>query len=153
AEGFLLECELLAFAPRRGVLQPKGVIGRRRSAPRLAVVEERAKQLRLPFVAIALQARAVLARRIDCRHQARAERRRRQRLVRRAAGERIAGARFDQALEHTLVEEPQVEILAQRVQRRDRPLLLPDGEQRFDGAFADVLDRRQPEAYGAVWFD
>ena len=69
--------------------------------------------------------RAVLARRVDRRHQPRPQRRRRQR--RRApvsARERIERAGLDQALEHALVDQPQIEILAERVQRRDPALLL-----------------------------
>src|SRR6185436_7261692 len=64
----------------------------------------------------------------------------------RAALQRIARARFDQRLEDALIGQPQVEQLAERMQRRDpaaerRSRL----EDRVDGPFAEPLDRREPE--------
>ena len=68
-----------------------------------------------------------------------------------AGRERIERAGLDQALEHALVEQPQVEILAERVQRRDASLLRAHLEQRLDRALADVLDRGQAEAHAFVF--
>ena len=62
-----------------------------------------------------------------------------------AAGQRVERAGFGQALEHALVEQAEIEILAERLQRRDRALRAADGQQRLDRALADVLDGRQAE--------
>ena len=134
-ERFLFERQLLDFGPGRRLGQA--------AARGLLDVVSAAKQLRLPFVPIALKAGPVLARDVDGRHQPRSHF---ARMARDAAGQGIERAGLRQALEDALVEEPQVEILAQRLERRDRALRLSHGEQRLNRAFADVLDRGQPEA-------
>ena len=130
AERLLLEGELLGLGPRRRVGQqgrPEAVALRTRptaSAPNSCAC---------PSFAIALQPRAVLAGRVDRREQPRPQRRRRQRLRSGVpSDERVERAGLDEALEHALVDEPQIEILAERVQRRDAALLLPHLEQRLD---------------------
>src|SRR5437763_174987 len=83
----------------------------------------------------ALMPPPVLARRVErgkepgtagCRRQ-----RRRRGVLRR---ERIKGARFHEAFEYALVREPQIEVLAEGVERRDPPLRRADGQERFNRA-------------------
>jgi hypothetical protein len=83
----------------------------------IVVSAERAEELGLSFVAIALRPRAVLAGRVNRCEQSRPGRGRRQ-TGQRGIGlrETIERAGFDQALEHALVGQPQIEILAERVQ-------------------------------------
>ncbi len=66
------------------------------------------------------------------------------------AGERIERAGLDQAFEHPLVHQAKIGLLAERVQRVDAAELLAHGENRLDGAFADVLHGAQPEAHAVL---
>ena len=61
--------------------------------------------------------------------------------------ERVERAGLHQALQHALVDQPQIELIAQHVQRRDRPLRRAHAEDRRDRALAHVLDGRQAEAH------
>ena len=63
---------------------------------------------------------------------------------------RVERAGLDQALEHPLVHQAQVDVFAERVQRIDPSELLADGQNRQDRPFADVLDRAQPEAHALL---
>ena len=119
AERFLLEAELLGLGPRRRLRQraAAAAVGRARGQ----IVVARRRTAALPFVAIALRARAVLAGRVDGGQEPRPQLQRRQALVLGARRERVERAGLDQALEHALVDQPQIEILAQRVERRMRP--------------------------------
>ena len=90
----------------------------------------------------------MLARRIDRRHQPRPQIARSHRRVRR---DRIECAGLHQALEHTLVHEPQIELFAERRQRANAALLFSHGQQGLDRAFADVLDGSQAEPDAPLW--
>ena len=148
SERLLLEPELLGLGPGRRVRQRKGLEAVR-SWSHVAVALRgqinRAEQLRLALVAIALEPRAMVARRVDGGEQPRPKARRLQRFVRGAFRERIERASLDQAFEHALVHQAQIEILAHRCERRDSPALPAHVEQRLDGAVAHVLDRGQTE--------
>src|SRR5437660_9060091 len=97
-----------------------------------------AKQAALSLLAIALLAGAVLTRGIDPRDDPRPQFARMSFDARR---ERIERSRFGEALEHPLVEQAEVELVAQRMKRRDAPLIRAHFQQRLDRAFTDVLDR------------
>ena len=118
-ERLLLEVELLGFRPRCRLRQRRRFRARARL---VSAASEPAEQLRLPLVPVALTPRAVLAGRVDRGEEPRPERRATAaaRGVGRAS-ESNAPA-FDEALEHALVDQAQIEILAERVQRRDAPV-------------------------------
>ncbi len=98
--------------------------------------------------------RAVIVRRIDRGEKPRPQFARRQRRqLRVASAERVERAGLDQALERPFVDQPQIEILAERVDRADPALLAAHGQQRFDRALADVLDRGEPEPDAALGLD
>ena len=64
----------------------------------------------------------------------------------RSVGQRVERAGLDQAFEHPLVDQPLVDVLAQREQRIDAAELLAHVEHRQDRPLADVLHRAQAEA-------
>ncbi len=57
---------------------------------------------------------------------------------------------LDQALEHALVHEPQIDVLAERVERIDAAALLANGEHRQHRALPHVLDGAQTETHAIV---
>ena len=64
----------------------------------------------------------------------------------RAAAQGIHGAALDQRFEHALVEQAQIDVLAEFEDRFEAAQLLAGGDDRFDGVAADVLHRGQAEA-------
>ena len=83
-----------------------------------------AEELRLPFTEIALVSCTVFTRGVDRGDQPRTHCRGRQLAESGVcSSKRIESACLRQALEHPLVEEPQVELLAQCVQGRNAPML------------------------------
>ena len=110
AERFLLERQLLRLGPGRRV-------GQRRSAgasPGSSSEPIIRRTAGTALIAVALVAAAVLERPVDGGEQPRA---RAARLASAAARERVERARLDQALEHPLVHQPQIDVLAQREER------------------------------------
>src|SRR6185503_7121700 len=70
------------------------------------------------------------------------------------SSQRIARAGLYQRLEHALVGKPEVENLAQRVQRSNPPAqLLARRDDRGDGALTEALDCRQPESHALAVLD
>ena len=63
-----------------------------------------------------------------------------------AAAESIHGAALDQRLQHALVQQPQIYLLAEFVNRAEAAQLFACGDDGFDGVVADVLYRGQAEA-------
>ena len=87
----------------------------------------------MPLVAVALVPAAVLDAPVDGGEEPGARADGGARCRRR---ERVERAGLDQAFEHALVDEPQVDVLAERVERVDAPELLADAEHREDRALA-----------------
>ena len=142
AKRLLLEVQLLGLGPRRHV----GKRHRRRPCALVRAAEQ--VEIALAEFLVPLGARAVIAGAVDGRKQPGPDQGDRipQHRVRAAADERVAGARFHQRLEHPLVGQPQVENLAERMQRRDAAAeLRARVDDRLDRALAEALDRGQPE--------
>ncbi len=129
AERFLLEREQLLFRPRHRVRQARR--GRHLIAAAVVVRSAAAEQERLTAFAILLTPAAMLDRAIDRREQPRAAQRARLchplRVVR---IERIERARLRQALEHALVDQAQVDLLAHAIERLDLLLRRAHAEHR-----------------------
>ena len=106
AERFLLEGQRCGLGPRPAHRQrrDRGVCAR-------TVVDSvvAAEQLDLALIAIALMAAAVVEDAIEAGEQARRHARERLAIV--AGRERVERAGLDQALEHLLVHEPQIDVL------------------------------------------
>ncbi len=64
----------------------------------------------------------------------------------RAPAERIHGAALDQRLQHPLVQQAQVNVFTELVDRFELPKFLTRCHDRLNGIAADVLHRRQPKA-------
>ena len=69
----------------------------------------------------------------------------RRRLV--AGDEGVERSSLDEALEDALVDQTQIDVLAQRVERVDPAALLADGEHRQHGALPHVLDGAEAKSY------
>src|SRR5262245_28378816 len=63
--------------------------------------------------------------------------------MRAGEAERVERARLQEALDHTPVDEPEVDTRAEVVERPERPLLASDLQDRLHRRLADVLDGGQ----------
>ena len=136
-ERFLFVCELLRFGPRL-----RAFAVRRREDRLLGI--RLGEQRHLPPIPVTLRAVAVVDRATDRREQHSPHFRRGPACLRRR--QRIERPRLDQALEHPPVDEPEIGLFAQPVERRDAAIHLAHLDNGFDGRFTDVLDSRQTEA-------
>jgi hypothetical protein len=107
------------------------------------VVVAAAEEIRLAELAIALGAVAVLDRAVDGAEQLGASR------GQADAGrdETVARARLHQRFEHLLVDDAEIELFAELMDRRDRAGPFADLDDRVNRAFAEAFDRRQSEPH------
>src|SRR5438132_1422080 len=106
--------------------------------------------MRLPLIAIALRAATVIEHAIKTSKHTRAPR---QVIAATARRQIVERARFRQAFENFLVDEPEVRVLAQLEQRTDASAeRRPRVQHRLNRAFADALDGAQTETY-PIGFD
>ena len=64
----------------------------------------------------------------------------------RAAAQRIHRATLDQRLQYAFVKQPQVDVLAEFINRLEASQFLPPGNNRLDRVAADILHSGQTEA-------
>ena len=111
-ERLLFKGQLLRLGPRLDIreLQPGGCS--RRPGRAGGFLNHRTEQLRLSLLAVALRPRPIFAGGVDRGQQPRTKRGDRQRLVRGPVAQRIEGTRLDEAFEHALVDQTEIELLA-----------------------------------------